>query len=46
MVSSQDKPHNCPLYFVHSNLDSFILNDDGDIGKQIANLENDVYNIE
>jgi ribonuclease HI len=46
MVSSQDKPHNYPLYYVHSDLDSFILYNDGDIGKQIANLENDVYKIE
>ena len=46
MVSSKDKPHNYPLYYVHSNLDSFILYNDGDIGKHIANLENDVYNIE
>lgn len=30
MVNSQDKPHNYPLYSVHSNQDSCILyNDDG-----------------
>jgi hypothetical protein len=46
MVISHDKPHNYPLYDVHSYLDSFILYNDGDIGKQIVNLENDVYNIE
>jgi hypothetical protein len=46
MVSSQDKPHNYPLYFVHSDLDSFILYNDGDMERQIANLEDDVYNLE
>jgi hypothetical protein len=46
MVSSQDKPHNYPLYYVHSDLDSFILYNDGDMERQIANLEDDVYNME
>ena len=46
MVNSQDKPHNYPLYYVHSDLDSFILYNDGDIRKQIVNLKNDVYKIE
>jgi hypothetical protein len=46
MVSSQDKPHNYPLYFVHSYLESFILYNDGDMERQIANLEDDVYNLE
>jgi hypothetical protein len=30
MVSSQEKPHNYPLYSAHSDLDSFILYNDGD----------------
>jgi hypothetical protein len=38
MVNSQDKPHNYPLYYVKPNLDSFILYNDGGMGKQIANL--------
>jgi ribonuclease HI len=46
MVSSQEKPHNYPLYSVHSDLDSFILYNDGDMERQIANLEDDVYNLE
>jgi hypothetical protein len=46
MVSSQEKPHNYPLYSVHSDLDSFILYNDGDMESQIAQLEDDVYNLE
>jgi hypothetical protein len=30
MVSSQEKPHNYPLYFAHSDLDCFILYNNGD----------------
>jgi ribonuclease HI len=30
MVSSQERPHNYPLYSTHSDLDSFILYNDGD----------------
>ena len=30
MVSSQEKPHNYPLYSAHSDLDSFILYNNGD----------------
>jgi hypothetical protein len=33
MVSSQDKPHNYPLYYVQSDLNYFILYNNGDIGK-------------
>jgi hypothetical protein len=44
MVSSQEKPHNYPLYFVHSDLDSFILYNDGDMKSQISKFEDDVYN--
>jgi hypothetical protein len=46
MVSSQEKPHNYPLYSVHYDLDSFILYNDGDMESQIAQLEDDVYNLE
>jgi hypothetical protein len=45
MVGSQEKPHNYPLYSVHSDLDSFILYNDGNMERQIANLEDDVYNL-
>lgn len=31
MVSTQGSPQNYPLYYVHSDLDSFILYNDGDI---------------
>jgi ribonuclease HI len=41
MVSSQEKPHNYPLYSAHSDLDSFILYNDGDMEEQIAQLEED-----
>jgi hypothetical protein len=41
MVSSQEKPHNYPLYSAHSDLDSFILYNDGDMGEQITQLEED-----
>jgi ribonuclease HI len=46
MVSSQEKPHKYALYSVHSDLDSFILYKDGDMECQIAQLEDDVYNLE
>jgi hypothetical protein len=46
MVNSQDKPHNYPLYSVHLDIDSFILYNDGDMERQIANMEDDVYNSE
>ena len=35
MVSSQEKPHNYPLYSVHFDLDSFILYNDEDINEQV-----------
>jgi ribonuclease HI len=41
MVSSQEKAHNYPLYSAHSDLDSFILCNDGDMGEQIIQLEED-----
>jgi hypothetical protein len=41
MVNSQEKPHNYPLYSAHSDLDSFILYNDGDMEEQIAQLEED-----
>jgi hypothetical protein len=46
MVNSQEKPHNYPLYYVHSDIDSFILYNDGDMDSQIAQLEDYVYNLE
>ena len=46
MVNSQEKSRNYPLYYVHSNLDSFILYNDGDMDSQIAQLEDDVCNLE
>ena len=39
MVSSQERPHNYPLCLTHSNLDSFILYNDDDMGEQIDQLE-------
>jgi ribonuclease HI len=41
MVSSQEKPHNYPLYSAHSDLDSFILYNDGDTGEQDTQLVED-----
>jgi ribonuclease HI len=43
MVSNQEKPHNYPLYFAHSDLDSFILYNDSDVGEQIPQLEEDTF---
>jgi hypothetical protein len=45
MVNSQEKPHNYPLYSVHSDLDSFILYNDGDLDSQIENLEDDASSL-
>jgi ribonuclease HI len=42
MVSSQEKPHNYPLYSAHSDLDSFILYNDGDTEEQDTQLIEDV----
>ena len=42
MVSSQEKPHNYPLYSAHSDLDSFILYNDGDMEEQDTQLMEDV----
>jgi hypothetical protein len=41
MVRSQEKPHNYPMYYALSDLDSFILYNDGDTGEQIVQLEED-----
>ena len=41
MVSSQEKPHNYPLYSTHSDLDSFILYNDGDMGEKNHQLAED-----
>ena len=42
MVSSQEKLHNYPLYSAHSDLDLFILYNDGDTGEQDTQLIEDV----
>jgi ribonuclease HI len=42
IVSSQEKPHNYPLYSAHSDLDSFILYNDGDTKEQDTQLMEDV----
>jgi hypothetical protein len=44
MVSSQEKPHNYPLYSAHSDLDSFILYNDGDAEDQDTQLRENVAN--
>jgi hypothetical protein len=41
MVSSQEKLHNYPLYFVHSDLDYFILYNDGDMKEKNSQLGED-----
>jgi hypothetical protein len=46
MVSSQEKLHNYPLYSTHSNLDSFILYNDGDTEEQITQLEEDTSSLD
>jgi hypothetical protein len=43
MVSSQEKPHNYPMYSTHSYLDSFILYNNGNVGEQITQLEEDTF---
>jgi hypothetical protein len=43
MVSSQEKSHNYPLYSAHSDLDSFILYNDGDVEEQNTQLEDDTF---
>jgi hypothetical protein len=45
MVNSQDKPHNYLLYSAHSDVDSFILYNDGDTGEKIAQLEEDIFDL-
>jgi hypothetical protein len=45
MVSSQENPQNYPLYSTLSDLESFILYNDGDFDEQIAQLENDSPNL-
>jgi hypothetical protein len=42
MVSSQEKPHNYPLYSAHSDLDSFILYNDGDMEEKYTHLMEDL----
>jgi hypothetical protein len=43
MVSSQEKPHNYPLYSAHSDLYSFILYNNGDTREQDTQLGEDTY---
>ena len=45
IISSQEKPQNYPLYSVHSDLDSFILYNYGDLDNQIAQLEDDASSL-
>jgi hypothetical protein len=42
MVNIQEKPHNYPLYSTHSDLDSFILYNDGDVEEQDTQLMEEV----
>jgi hypothetical protein len=46
MVSSQEKPHNYPLYSAHSDLDYFILYNDGDTGEQDIKLGEDTSSLD
>jgi len=46
MVSSQEKLHNYPLYSAHSDLYSFILYNDGDMGEQYTQLGEDTYSLD
>jgi hypothetical protein len=43
MVTNQENPHNYPLYSAHSDLDSFIIYNDGDLEEQIAQLEDNTH---
>ena len=42
MVSSQDRPNNTPLYYIHSNLDSFILYNEDEINEQVNENEKEL----
>jgi hypothetical protein len=46
MVTTQDRPHNYPLYSVHSDLDSFILYNDGNIQEQVPNQNTELCHTE
>jgi hypothetical protein len=46
MVSSQEKPHNYPLYSTHYDLDSFILYNDGDTVEKITQMEEDTSSLD
>ena len=39
MVSSQENPDNSPLYYIHTDLDSFILYNDENINDQVTENE-------
>lgn len=45
MVSSQDKPNNYPLYWVHSYMDSFILYNNECVEYEVSHLEAKISNI-
>ena len=42
MVSSLDRPKNTPIYSSHSDLDSFILYNENDIGEQVNENDKDL----
>ena len=42
MVSIQDKPNNTPHYYVHSDLDSFILYNEDEINEQVVEKEEQI----
>jgi len=42
MVSSQEKPNNYPLYYVNSNLNSFILHNDESVEDEVSHLEDEL----
>jgi len=39
MVSIQEEPNNYPLYYVHSNIDSFILYNNECVEEEVSHLE-------
>jgi len=39
IVSGQDKPNNYPLYYVHSYMDSFILDNDICLEEEMSEME-------
>jgi hypothetical protein len=45
MANSQENPHSYPLYSAHSDLNSFILYNDGDTREKIVELEEDTLDL-